>query len=494
MRWIGSETFWLTRLVLQRALAAILLLAFLNAANQFKPLLGDHGLLPVRLFTRSVPFRESPSLFFFAANDTAFSIAAWLGVALACVALAGIADRYSTWLSMALWAALWVLYISFVNVGQTFYAFGWESILLEACFYAVFLGSRNTTPQTIGIWLLRWLLFRVMFGAGLIKMRGDPCWRDLTCLDYHYETQPMPNALSWFFHWAPAWTHRWGVIFNHFSELVVPFAYFLPQPVSAIAGLITIVFQALIFAGGNLSWLNALTMVLAVSTLDDRFLSRLLPIHAPATHAPALAYRIAAIGAGVLVAFLSVEPVRNMLSPRQVMNTVYNRFHLVGTYGAFGSITRPRYEVIVEGTDGAAPGSATKWREYEFKGKPGSLGHMPPQIAPYHLRLDWLMWFAALSSYREHPWFVNFVAKLLEGDRATLGLLRFNPFPDGPPRQVRALLYEYHFTTPPERAASAQWWKRELVSVYFSPVSLATPGFRQLLEEQGWMEDEHTNP
>jgi hypothetical protein len=132
--------------------------------------------------------------------------------------------------------ALWVLYISFVNVGQTFYAFGWESILLEACFYAIFLGSRRTTPQTIGIWLLRWLLFRLMFGAGLIKMRGDPCWRDLTCLDYHYETQPMPNPLSWFFHWAPAWTHQSGVLFNHFSELVVPFAYFLPQPISAIAG------------------------------------------------------------------------------------------------------------------------------------------------------------------------------------------------------------------------------------------------------------------
>ena len=495
MRWIGSETFWLTRLVLQRALAAILLLAFLNAANQFKPLLGDHGLLPVRLFTKSVPFRESPSLFFFAANDTAFSMAAWLGVALACMALAGIADRFSTWLSMAVWAALWVLYISFVNVGQTFYAFGWESILLEACFYTVFLGSRNTTPQTIGIWLMRWLLFRVMFGAGLIKMRGDPCWRDLTCLDYHYETQPMPNALSWFFHWGPAWTHHGGVLFNHFSELVVPFAYFLPQPISAIAGLITIAFQALIFAGGNLSWLNALTMVLAVSTLDDGFLSRLLPIHAPAaTHAPALAHRIAVIGVGVLVAFLSIEPIRNMLSPRQVMNTVYNRFHLVGTYGAFGSITRPRYEVIVEGTDDAAPGAATKWREYEFKGKPGSLGQMPPQIAPYHLRLDWLMWFAALSSYRQHPWFVNLMAKLLEGDRAILGLLRSNPFPDRPPLQVRALLYEYHFTTPAERAASAQWWKREPVSVYLPPVSLATPGFRQLLEEQGWMEDDHSRP
>jgi len=235
-------------------------------------------------------------------------------------------------------------------------------------------------------------------------------------------------------------------------------------------------------------------MVLAFSTFDDRFLARFLPMHAPATHVPALAHRIATIGVGIVVVYLSVEPIRNMMSPRQVMNTVYNRFHLVGTYGAFGSITRPRYEVIVEGTDDAVPGSATKWREYEFKGKPGGLGHMPPQIAPYHLRLDWLMWFAALSSYREHPWFVNFMAKLLEGDRATLGLLRSNPFPERPPLQVRALLYEYHFTTPAERAVNAEWWKRKPVSVYFPPVSLATPGFRQLLEEQGWMEDEHSRP
>src|ERR1700683_1772504 len=349
MRWIGSETFWLTRLVLQRALAAILLLAFLNAANQFKPLLGDHGLLPVRLFTKSVPFREAPSLCFFAANDTVFSMAAWLGVALACVALAGIADRYSTWLSMAVWAALWVLYISFVNVGQTFYGFGWESILLEACFYAVFLGSRATNPQTAVIWLFRWLLFRVMFGAGLIKMRGDPCWHDWTCLDYHYETQPMPNPLSWYFHWAPEWTHKAGVGFNHFAELIAPFGYFAPQPVASIAGIFTIAFQAMIFASGNLSWLNFLTIVLAIPMLDDRLLAAVIPIRAPDLRPAGIFFRGAVYGIALLVAVLSVNPVRNMLSPQQVMNTTFNRLHLVGTYGAFGSVTRVRNEIVIEG-------------------------------------------------------------------------------------------------------------------------------------------------
>jgi hypothetical protein len=472
MRWIGSETFWLTRLVYQRGLALILLVAFLNAAFEFKALLGEHGLLPVPLFTQAVPFGSSPSLFFFAPNDTAFTMAAWLGVLLACLALMGIADRYATWFSMLVWAALWLLYISFVNVGQIFYAFGWESILLEATFYAIFLGSRRATPQTIGIWLLRWLLFRLMFGAGLIKMRGDPCWHDLSCLNYYYETQPMPGPLSWFFHWAPAWFHKGGVLFNHFSELVVPFAYFLPQPIAGVAGGITIAFQSLIFAGGNLSWLNALTMVLAVSTFDDRLLARLIRVRVPATQRPARVYRFAAIGVGVLVAILSIQPVRNMLSPAQVMNTVYNRFHLVGTYGAFGAITRPRYEVIVEGTDEPAPTAATHWREYEFKGKPGALARLPPQIAPYHLRLDWLMWFAALSSSEEQPWFAAFMQKLLEADPAVLSLLRTNPFPDRAPRFVRALLYEYHFTTAAERAASGNWWTRRLVGMYSPPHAL----------------------
>jgi Lipase maturation factor len=488
MRWFGSENYWLTRLLLQRGIALVCLIAFLNAVNQFRPLLGERGLLPVPLFVKQISFRASPSLFFFAPNDAAFAVAAWLGVVLSCLALTGLTENYGAWVSVLVWAALWTLYISFVNVGQIFYAFGWESILLEACFYAIFLGSRNMRPQAIGIWLLRWLLFRLMFGAGLIKLRGDPCWRDLTCLDYHYETQPMPNALSWFFHSAPEWTHRGGVLFNHFSELIVPFAYFLPQPVATIAGIITIVFQGLIFASGNLSWLNFMTMILAFSTFDDRFLSAIVRIHPPELHLPALVHRIANIALAALVCFLSIKPIRNMMSREQVMNTAYNRFHLVGTYGAFGSITRPRYEVIVEGTDEKVLTSSTKWSEYEFKGKPGDTGRPPPQIAPYHLRLDWLMWFAGFSDYSSQPWFVHLMAKLLNNDHPTLALLKTNPFPLRPPQYVRALRYEYHFTTPADRARTGQWWKRELVGVYFPPVSMQSAGFREVLEEQGWQE------
>ncbi len=167
---------------------------------------------------------------------------------------------------------MWALYLSFVNVGQTFYAFGWESMLCEAGFFAIFLGSMDTAPRAIPLWIIRWMEFRVMFGAGLIKLRGDPCWRNLTCLDYHYETQPIPNPLSWYFHWVPHWTHHAGVAFNHFVELVVPFAYFAPQPIATVAGLITIVFQLLLMLSGNLSFLNLLTIVIAIPMLDTRLL------------------------------------------------------------------------------------------------------------------------------------------------------------------------------------------------------------------------------
>ncbi len=482
---LDAKSYWLTRLLLEKGIAVICLIAFVVALNQFKPLLGEKGLLPVPLFVRQVPFSESPSLFYLFPRNVAFTAAAWLGVVLSILILAGVATRY-TWSNVLAWAMIYVLYLSFVNVGQTFYAFGWESILLEACFFAIFLGGSHVMPQAIPVWLFRWLLFRIMFGAGLIKLRGDECWRNLTCLYYHYETQPMPNPISWYLHWSPHWMNKTGVLFNHFAELIVPFFLFLPQPIAGIAGVITIVFQLSIIISGNLSWLNWLTLVLAFSTLDSKFFSGLAG-WAPALHpvSPPSQWVNYVLLAGVVL--MSIPVVTNMLSARQIMNTSFNSLHLVGTYGAFGSITRTRYEVIVEGTEDAVVTANSRWREYQFKGKPGDVGFVPPQIAPYHLRLDWLMWFAAMSTYQDYPWFVNFVAKLLEGDGEVLSLLRVNPFPGKPPRYVRASLYEYHFTTPAEHKKSGLWWTRSLSGSYFPAVSLDTPGFRQVLMTQGWL-------
>jgi hypothetical protein len=212
-------------------------------------------------------------------------------------------------------------------------------------------------------------------------------------------------------------------------------------------------------------------MVLAIPMFDDRALRLLTPVRAPAASPPAMVHKIAVAALAAVVCWLSINPVRNMLSPGQIMNTAYNSLHLVGTYGAFGSITRERYKVIVEGTEDA-PGPAAKWREYGFKGKPGFTWRAPPQIAPYHLRLDWLMWFAAMSDYTQHTWFAPFMLKLLQGDRATLGLLQSNPFPEHPPRYVRASLYRYRFTTPEEHRRTGEWWKREFIGPYFPSVTL----------------------
>jgi hypothetical protein len=461
--------YWYARWLFERALAVLYLVAFACAANQFVPLLGEHGLLPVPVFVQAIPFSDSPSLFYLAPTDVAFRAAAWAGIALACLALTGAMQRLGASFAAALWAGLWVLYLSFVNVGQIFYGFGWETLLLEAGFLTIFAGGSASAPNALSIWMWRWLLFRIMFGAGLIKLRGDPCWRDLTCLDYYFETQPMPNPLSWYFHWMPAAVHHGGGVFNHLAELVIPFGYFAPQPIAATAGVVTIVFQLVLIVSGNLSWLNWLTIVLAIPTLNDRWLSW-LPVTAPALREASVIHRASVYVLAVGVGIMSIPPVLNMLSPNQLMNSSFEPLHLVNTYGAFGSITRSRDEIVVEGTGDSEITDATIWREYEFKGKPGDPARMPPQVAPYHLRIDWLMWFAAMSAPSEHPWFAALLEKLLEADPAALSLLRVNPFPDRPPRYVRARLYRYTFTTPEERRRTGHWWRRDAEGLYFPAV------------------------
>jgi hypothetical protein len=462
--------YWYSRWLFERALAAIYLVAFIAAATQFVPLLGERGLEPVGRWVQQVPFRASPSIFYLFPHDIAFRVCAWAGIALAAFALSTIPQQVGPWLSAATWAVLWVLYLSFVNVGQTFYGFGWEILLCEVGFFTIFAGASRTAPSLWLIWIWRWTLFRLMFGAGLIKLRGDSCWRDFTCLNYYFETQPMPNALSWYFHWMPHGVHAAGVAINHVVEVLVPFAYFLPQPFASVAGIVTILFQLTLIVSGNLSWLNWLTLVLCIPLLDDRWLTW-IPIHPPASLAAAPAYSAAlyVISAGVVL--LSVKPVVNMLSPAQMMNASFDALHLVNTYGAFGSITRDRFEIVLQGTSDTALADDSRWLEYEFKGKPGDPARRPPQVAPYHLRLDWLMWFEAMSRGPQSDWFFNLLGGLLRGDRETIGLLRTNPFPDAPPRYVRAQYYRYRFTTPEQHRQTGLWWDRQLVGTFYGPVS-----------------------
>jgi len=471
MTWLEAPDYWLARLVIERGIGAIYFIAFLVALRQFTPLLGDHGLLPVRQFTAYVPFRSSPSLFHLRYSDRLLRACSWVGLGLSALIVAGVPDGWPLGLEMLPWIILWALYLSIVNVGQTFYSFGWETLLLEAGFLAIFLGPASAPTPLPLVYLVRWLVFRLEFGAGLIKMRGDACWRDLTCLYYHHETQPMPNPLSWYFHHIPRPLHRAEVLGNHFAQLVVPWLLLAPQPVATVAGLIIVATQTWLIVSGNFSWLNFITIVLAFSAFDDAALGRVLPIAHPALET-SVPHAILVIGITAVVLVLSYRPARNLLSSGQLMNSSFDPLHLVNTYGAFGSVTKKRYEVVIEGTADEDPTEASEWKAYEFKAKPGDVRRRPPQYAPYHLRLDWLMWFAAFSSPRYHEWFMPLLGRLLEGDRPTLALLRINPFPDSPPRVVRARLWLYRFTTADERRRTGAWWERTFVREYAPAVSL----------------------
>lgn len=350
MGWFSAPEYWLGRLALERGTAIIYLIAFVAAAQQFRPLIGEHGMLPVPRYLAGQSFWRTPSIFHFRYSDRVFAGVCWLGAVLSAAVVAGAASFVPLWATMLIWLTLWVLYLSIVNVGQAWYSFGWESLLLETGFLMIFLGNERTAPPILTLLLARWLLFRVEFGAGLIKMRGDSCWRSLTCLYYHHETQPMPGPLSWFFHHLPKPLHRIEVAGNHFAQLVVPFGLFTPQPAASIAAAIIVVTQLWLVASGNFSWLNWLTILLACSAIDTSSAAALLP--------------------------------------------------------------------------------------------------MPAQPA------------------------LPFLNRLLRNDPATLKLLRHNPFPQSPPRYVRAQLYQYRFTTVAELRRDRAWWHRTLIGRYVPPMSL----------------------
>ncbi|MFI6544616.1 lipase maturation factor family protein [Streptomyces prunicolor] len=467
MEWFTAPDYWLSRLVFQRALAGVYLVAFLTAARQFRPLIGEHGMLPIPRLLALTPFRRAPSIFQLHYTDRFFAACAWTGCAVSVALVAGLDSQLPLWAGMLLWLVPWVLYLSIVNVGQTWYAFGWESLLLEVGFLAVFLGNDKVAPPIVVLFLLRWVLFRVEFGAGLIKLRGDACWRKLTCLDFHHETQPMPGPLSWFFHHLPRPLHRVEVAANHVTQLAVPVLLFTPQPIATAAASLMIATQLWLVLSGNFSWLNWITITLALSAI--RF-----PHTPPPVPGPPIWYGAVVLTVAALLLSLSHRPVRNMTSRRQIMNRSFDPLHLVNSYGAFGTVGRVRHEVVIEGTTDAVPREDSDWREYEFRGKPGDPRRWPRQFAPYHLRLDWMMWFAALSPGYAEPWFGALVERLLENDRDTLRLLRRSPFPpDAPPRYVRARLFRYRYTSWRELRETGACWERTFVREYLPPTRLA---------------------
>ena len=492
------NTWRLTRWVYLRLLGFVWSVAFLVAFNQALPLFGSDGLTPIAPVFAQIAeerggpwagFWKAPSIFWFHCSDGFLRGMAAVGLAGALALMLGVE---SAWLV----AGLWLVYLSFIHAGGEWYGYGWEMLLVESGFLAIFLcpwrGVR-LRGELPGLWVLaglyRWVAFRLMLGAGLIKIRGDECWRDLTCLQYHYETQPNPSPLSWLLHKAPPWFQAGGVLWNHLVELILPFCAFGPRPLRRLAGAGFILFQSILICSGNLSFLNWLSLAVALWCLDDDALRRLIPRRwrpAPKEEAPEpLRPSPRLIPVALLtavVAVLSINPVLNLLSEDQAMNTSYDPWYLVNSYGAFGSVSKERDEVVIQGTNAEDP-TESDWRDYELPCKPGDVLRRPCLITPYHYRLDWQMWFVPLRlDLREHAWLANLVYKLLLGDRMARSLIASDPFPEAPPRRIRVQLYRYQFTDWGEPG----WWKRESLGTFLRPVSKDDPTLLRFLASQGW--------
>jgi hypothetical protein len=479
-------TFWLTRFLILRLLGAVYAIAFLAAINQVLPLIGSHGLLPADTFLRRISaaigsttgFIRLPSIFWFGHSDTTLLVAAWLGFLLSLLVTAGFANAI-------IMAALWIVYMSFVNIGQEWYGYGWEIQLLETGFLAIFLCPLlnlrpfpKQPPPTSIIILFQWLICRIMLGAGLIKVRGDAVWRNATALYYHFETQPIPGPLSRWFHFLPRGILKAGVYFNWLAELIAPFFVFWPRIARHIAGIIIILLQLVLIVSGNLSFLNWLTIVPALACFDDGFWAKIFPktLVQKATTAetnaePSRPMTVTAWVITGIIGLLSIQPTLNMLSPEQIMNTSFDPLNLVNTYGAFGSVGEERLNVVFEGTTDSIPTDSAHWIEYDYKALPVALDKRPPQVAPYQPRLDWQMWFASMSTPNEYPWTLTLIKQLLHNDRGALSLFANNPFPNKPPLYIRAILYRYSFARPGN--PRHRWWNRTQIGAPWLPAMTA---------------------
>ncbi len=485
----------LTRWLFLRLFGLIYFMAFASAAAQILGLVGSHGILPVDTYVaavraRGVDFLQFPTLALFNSSDgflifltaggAAFSLLVILDIGTAPVLL-----------------VLWIFYLSIVIAGQDFMSFQWDFLLLEAGFLAIFFApwhllpsrSQQSEPSLLIIGLYRLVIFRLMFSSGVEKLTSyDPAWHDLTALSYHYETQPLPSPLAWYMAKSPAWFLELSTALTLMIEICAPLLYFFPRRVRIIATGLTIMLQILIILTGNFTFFNYLTIVLCVPLFDDAFFRRFLPkrwlsADVPRSDSiPTLAgtlvhavhqFSIVVITILILIAnfVLLVRLYPNTTDVPQPAIAVLDQlapYGIVNEYGLFTVMTTSRPEIIVEGSN-----DGQTWLPYEFKYKPDTVTKPLQCVAPYQPRLDWQMWFAALDNYGNYGWFKNFMDRLLEGSPDVLALMGKNPFPETPPRYVRAMFYNYHFSDEATREQTGAIWQREPNGVYFEQTSLA---------------------
>jgi predicted DCC family thiol-disulfide oxidoreductase YuxK len=458
-----------------RGFGLICLAAFLSFAVQAQGLIGSHGILPLSELTDAVAaqaglerFWQMPMVFWWSSSDLALRVVCWSGVAASLLLIVNVLPR----LVLPL---LYLLYLSLLYAGQTFMTYQWDTFLLEGAFLAIVL-SCATLP---GIWLLRWLLFRFMFMSGVVKLlSGDPNWWNLSALSYHFLTQPLPTPLAWYAARLPAGalTVATGGVF--FIELVLPLLIFCPRRPRFVAAWGILVLQACILLTGNYNWFNLQTMLLCLPLFDDAALRRVLPARLlqrlpvrSAARRQGRAARLGVAAVALLIVLCSAVEMDmrfggNPPAAAQAVDRLFEPLHVVSSYGLFAIMTTQRNEIEIEGS-----ADGIEWHAYEFRYKPGDLARAPPWNIPHQPRLDWQMWFAALEDPRTLPWFWHFLQRLLENEPTVLALLRSNPFPDRPPRYLRAGFYQYEFSDEVSKARGL-WWQRRWLGLYFPVVAL----------------------
>ncbi|NGX41834.1 MAG: hypothetical protein K940chlam7_00108 [Chlamydiae bacterium] len=448
-----------------KSLALIYFFAFGSLLVQMKGLYGAQGIQSIQEYLGNLakyykqkPYLKMPTLFWLNASDSTLLLAAWMGMAGSLLVIFGIYPA-------PILLLLWFLYLSFCAPGFPFLHFQWDALLLEVGFISIFFAIQSPPPLWV-VYLLWFLLFRLMLSSGLTKLiSGSREWHNLTALDFHYETQPLPTRLAYFAHKQPKLLSRLSVIGVYFFELVVPFFIFGPPSLRFAAFFLLIFFQVLIIVTGNFAFFNLLTIALCLSLLPDSYLFDFEAVASfdPLVGANVVVAAIIAAIAGFLIVLNAVELCTNFIHSRLIYNILFP-FHLykiINPYGLFVQMTTIRNEIIIEGSE-----DGENWKAYEFKWKPGDLSQPPRIVAPHQPRLDWQMWFAALSNQEQNPWFTQFLFRVLEGSQDVLHLLKTNPFPDHPPRFIRALEYRYRFSGLKTKRQTGQWWTRDYQGPY----------------------------
>lgn len=472
----APEPYAITAILFIRLLGLIYFFAFGAFLFQIKGLIGSAGILPSHEFLTLVKeklpnkcYRLLPSLFWLGSSDKALIAVTACGTAISIALMLGI---YPT-LCLLL---LYILYISIVTAGQDFLSFGWEGFLLEITINAFFLSI--SSPPNLLIWIsLNLVLFRFHLQAGAVKIQsGDPNWRNLTAVAYHYQSQPIPNMIAWYAHKLPMWFHKSSTALMFVIELIVPFAMFGTDSMRLMAFFAFVGLQWAIWITGNFSYLNHLTVVLCTILVADHYLPSFITSwigEAMASRPPealSLLSELALDLIGLVLVVLHGVQLWNHFVPNPLFSFWLNKispFHLSNRYGIFAVMTTTRHEIIFEGSD-----DGVNWQEYTFYHKPSQLTKRPKRISPYQPRLDWQAWFLPFGRYQYDAWVGNFIYRLLLGSPDVLKLLEHNPFKEKPPKYIRSLKYEYTFTSFEEKARTHNWWNREFIGVFTQPMHL----------------------